>query len=100
MPANTQADEIVNAIGGAVRKAPKRATRTLVHLAGRALRIGDPVLAQLVGLPGTQACCAYLAGWWGDSIARRTERRRAANPGTPVAPASATAGRDRARKRS
>jgi hypothetical protein len=95
MPASTPADGIVNAIGGAVRKVPKRATRTLVHLAGRVLRIGDLALAQLVGLPGTQACCAYC--WCGYSIGRRTDREMAANPGSPVAPASATAVRDRER---
>jgi hypothetical protein len=63
MPAGTQADGVVNTVRGAVLGATKRATPTLAHLAGRVLMIGDLVLAQLVGVPGTQACCGYLSGW-------------------------------------
>ena len=97
MPASTQADGMVNAIRGAVGTTPKRATRALVHLAGRVLRIGDLVLALVVGLPATEACCAYLSGWLSCSLRRRTDRQRAANPGSPVASASGTAVRGRER---
>lgn len=97
MPASTEADGVVKPIGGAVRRTTERATRTLAHLAGRVLMIGDLAVAQMVGVPGTQACCAYLSGWWGYCIWRRTNRQRAANPRSQVAPASATAMRDRER---
>jgi hypothetical protein len=97
MPASTQADGVVNTVRGAAHRAAERATPTLVHLAGQVLVIGDLVLAQLVGLPGTQACRAYLSGWWGCRICRGTNRQRAAGPRSQVAPASAIAVRDRER---
>lgn len=97
MAASTQADGVVNTDGRAVDGATKGATPTLAHLAGRVLTIGDLVLAQLVGVPGTQAFCGYLSGWWGYRICRGSDRQRAANPRSQVGPESATAGRDRER---
>jgi hypothetical protein len=97
MPASTQADGVLNTIRGAARRATERATPALGHMAGRVLMIGDLVLAQLVGVPGTQACCAYLSGRWGHRLCRGTNRQRATNPRNQVAPASVTTGRDQER---
>ena len=97
MPASRPAYGIVNAFGGAVSKASKRATRTPVDLAGQVLLIGDLIPAQLVELPGMQAGCASLPGWWSHSIDRRPDRRRSRQLGRPTAPASATGVRNRER---
>ena len=97
MPASTQAEGLVNTVRGAVRRSAKGALPTVAHLAGRVLTIGDLVLGQLVGVPGTQACCGYLSARWSYRMRRRSHRQRAANPRSQVGPAPATGGRDRER---
>lgn len=97
MPANRQPEEVVNGASGSMRGAARRASPTLVHLASRILTIGDLVLAQTVGIPGARACCEVVSCWWGYRIGRRTTREEPTNTARQVAPASATAVRDRER---
>jgi hypothetical protein len=82
---------------GTMRNAGGTVSPKALRLADRVLVVGELILCQVVGVPGTRACCEYLAGWWSSRTRHSTNRHSTANTTSEVVPASTTAAHDRER---
>jgi len=64
MPSNEGPGGIGNSPGGLARQGSNGVGPALRQVAAAALATAELVLTQLVGVPGTHACCQCLAAWW------------------------------------